>query len=212
MNEVWTLSRLIIPGLLLILGTCVYGANEIRMTNSSFGFNRHTAKEMALAVSFLALGGASGVMLWGAFLGAEVVTWRGAVLINGFACVLFFAGKFQPWRKWLRRTVPIQRQWSNVAEPTAEELNELLAEVQRAFHYGPDEAMRVLPKVIAALEPLTAKQYEIERIRAELVSLLAELKSSFRKTHTLSPETVAHMDDIITRLQKAVQRKEPSGG
>ncbi len=199
-----TVSRVAAPFLMGILLTSVYGLNEMRLSASAPAFDRHTVKEVCLSVSWMGLASSTGLMLWGILHGVEVITWRGLILISSFAGVLVFVGKFHPWRRWLVRTVPIQRQWSGKAHPTSENLSELIAECRRAIHYGADECLRVLPKVISALEVLAAERQEMERIRNELVKAVEDLRRRFRATETLSVELVEHVDDLLDRLQKAL--------
>lgn len=199
-----TVSRTAMPLLLIIVLTAVYSLNEQRLVLDAPAFNRHTMKEVALSASWMALGAASFLMMWGAGHGIEVITWRGLLMFCGIAGVLMFAGKFQPWRRWLRRTVPIERQWKDARRPTSTDLAELVAECRRAVRFGADECLRVLPKVIAALEILAAEQQEMERIRTELVLTVESLRRRFRASDSLGPDVIAHMDDILDRLQRAL--------
>lgn len=199
-----TVSRAAMLPLLIIVLTSVYSLNEQRIVLSAPAFNSHTLKEVALSASWTGLCAASGLMLWGAGHGIEVITWRGLLMFCGIAGVLFFAGKFQPWRRWLRRTVPIERQWSNPRAPTSSELSEMVAECRRAVHLGAAECLRVLPKVISALEVLAAERQEMERIRADLIQSVDTLRGRFRTSQSISPALMNHMDAILVRLQKVL--------
>ncbi|MBB3802064.1 hypothetical protein FHR47_002312 [Xanthomonas arboricola] len=197
-----TVSRAAMLPLLVIVLTSVYSLNEQRLALDAPAFNRHTLKEVALSASWMGLGAASFLMIWGAGHGIEVITWRGLLMFCGFAGVLFFAGKFPPWRRWLRRTVPIQRQWSNPRAPTSRDLSEMVAECRRAVRLGADECLRVMPKVIAALEVLAAERQEMERIRAELVAVVDDLRR--RAATTLAPDVASRVEAILVRLQWAL--------
>jgi hypothetical protein len=199
-----TVSRIAAPFLFGILLTAVYGLNEMRLSAFAPAFDRHTLKEVCLSVSWMGLASSTGLMLWGILHGVEVITWRGLILISSFAGVLLFVGKFHPWRRWLTRTVPISRQWAGKAHPSSDDLSELIAECRRAIHYGAGECLRVLPKVISALEVLAAERLEMERIRAELIQTVGDLRRRFRNSESLSTDVVEHMDELLDRLQKAL--------
>ncbi len=199
-----TVSRTAMPLLLIIVLTAVYSLNEQRLVLEAPAFNRHTMKEVALSASWMALGAASFLMMWGAGHGVEVITWRGLLMFCGVAGVLLFAGKFQPWRRWLRRTVPIERHWRDARRPTSTDLAELVAECRRAVHLGAAECLRVLPKVIAALEVLATERQEMERIRADLIQSVDTLRGRFRTSQSISPALMSHMDAILVRLQQVL--------
>lgn len=197
-----TVSRVAVPLLLAIVLTSVYSLNEQRLVLTAPAFNRHTIKETLLSASWMCLGSASFLMIWGAAHGIEVITWRGLLMFSGFFGVLVFAGKFPPWRRWLRRTIPIERQWSNPRAPTSTDLSEMIAECRRAVRLGADECLRVMPKVIAALEVLAAERQEMERIRAELVAVVDDLRR--RAATTLAPDVASRVEAILVRLQWAL--------
>ena len=200
-----TASHLAAPPLLVILLTALFGLNDARLDTSRATSSRAWKGELALGVSHLVMLVGSGLMLTAIVLGASIYTWRGCIMVWGVAGVFFFVGKFHPWRRWLRRTVAIERQWRNPAHPTSSDLAELVAECRRAVRYGASECLRVLPKVIAAMEILAAERQEIERIRAELVSAVASLRARFRSAESMSAATMEQMDGILQRLEKALR-------
>lgn len=208
MTEWITISRFAALPLVVILMTAVWGLNEIRKFagDGPLALNRHTAKEGGLAVSYIALGSASGLMLWGIWNGIEVITWRGAFLVFGASGVFIFFGKFRPWARWIRRTVPVDRYWSDKAHPSSEDLAALAAELRIAYRLGAQECLKVMPKAIAAIETLAAERPEIERLRSDMVSVVSELRHRLRESSKFDPETSRHMEDILTRLDRAARR------
>ena len=206
MNEFLTISRIAAIPLAGILWSCIWGLNEIRKFTGEYpvAFNWHTGKDFALAASYIALGCASGLMLWGIFNGIEVITWRGLLLVAGIFGIFLFFGKFRPWAKWIKRTVPVDRHWADKSHPTAQELAALSHELRMAFLNGPAECLRVMPKAIAAIETLAAERPEIERLRADMVSIVSELRYRLNAS-TLDPVTAAHIADVLDQLDQAVR-------
>lgn len=206
MNEILTISRVAALPLAVILWSCIWGLNEIRKFGSEYpmGFNWHTVKDASLSASYIALGCASGLMLWGIINGIEVITWRGLMLVLGVCGIFLFFGKFRPWAKWIKRTVPVDRYWADKTHPSAQELAALSHELRTAFLNGPAECLRVMPKAIAAIETLAAERPEIERLRADMVSIVSELRHRLNAS-TLDPVTAAHIADVLDRLDLAVR-------
>lgn len=207
MTEWMTISRIAALPLVVMLMTAVWGLNELRKFagDGELALNRHTAKEAGLAVSYIAVGSASGLMLWGIWNGIEVITWRGAFLVFGVGGVFIFFGKFRPWARWIRRTVPVDRYWSDAKHPSGEDLAALVAELRIAYRLGALECLRVMPKAIAAIETLAAERPEIERLRSDMVSVVDELRQRLRASAKFDPETARHMEDILSRLDRAAR-------
>lgn len=206
--QVLTPSHAVVPGLVVIVITSVFAVNEFRMTVSSDIVSKQGMLRIILLLWFIGSGSYAGHMLYGIvasiLLGQhnEVVTWRGTGLITSVAGVFAFAGKFHPWRRLIRHLAPIERQWLGRKNPTSADLAELVAECRRAVRYGADECLRVMPKVIAALEVLAAERQEMERIRAELIVVVDDLRR--RAATTLAPDLSGRVEAILARLQWAL--------
>lgn len=205
-----TPSHIVVPGLVVIIVTSVYAVNEFRLTFSRDIASKSGLLRVILLMWFIGSGSYAGHMLYGivasVILGQhnEVVTWRGSGLITSLAGVLAFAGKFHPWRRLIRHLAPIDRQWLGRKNPTSSDLAELVAECRRAVRYGADECLRVLPKVIDALEVLAAERLEMESLRDELIFAVNNLRKRFRTSNSLSPDAAVQVDEILGRLQKAL--------
>ncbi len=203
-------SQLVVPGLVVIVITSVYAVNEFRLTFSKDIWSPTGALRIILLLWFIGSGSYAGHMLYGIvasiILGQhnEVVTWRDSGLITSLAGVLAFAGKFHPWRRLIRHLAPIERQWLGRKNPTSEDLAELVAECRRAVRYGADECLRILPKVIDALEVLAAERREMELIRSDLVVTVRNLRNRFQQDESLSPDTARQVEAILDRLQRAI--------
>jgi len=204
MNDIWSYAT--IPALSVIWLTAFFGLNAVRPPNWRGLLTWPGAVDFGLGLGFLSMTASSFMMLLACIMGANIYTWRGALLMWSIATVFALAGKFYPWRRIFRRTTDMDRlekKWRGEAVPTMDELSELIAESRRALSTRgstrADECMRVLPTVVAALEKMALRQHQIYTIRVELKTALQELKRASNEDD---------LEPLVTRVNLLLDRLE----
>jgi hypothetical protein len=204
-------SLLAIPALAGIWLTAFFGLNAVRPPTLREALTWPGAIDFFQGLSSLTVTLISFTMLLAVTLGANIYTWRGCVLMWGIWGMFAFAGHFQPWKRFLRRVVSLERlerKWRGHPAPTTSELSELIAQGRRALsaplRQRPEECMRVMPGLVIALERVAARRLEMAGIRAELESAVLGLRDAI-KHDTQTAGHVARIKLLLDRLEGALQ-------
>lgn len=204
MSNVWSIVA--IPALTAIWLTAFFGLNSVRPPTLKAAMTWPGAIDFMLGLAFFAMTASSFMMLLACAMGANLYSWRGSLLMWSIATVFVMAGKFAPWRRFIRRTTDMNRlseKWEGYPQPSADELSNLIAEGRKALSTrGADrahECVRVLPEILIALEKMAARQHQIYTIRAELKSALNELKKASNDDD---------LEPLVTRVNTLLDRLE----
>lgn len=210
--NIWSL--LAIPALVPICVTSMFGLNDVRSP-----FDRAMLKvsgiiEFFIGLSFFATFVGSFLMLVAVVLGANIYTWRGTLLMWGIAGVFVFAGKFAPWKRFIRRLIDMERlekRWKAEGRPSVTDMAELIADGRRALSMKGsqriDECMRVLPKIVVALERTAAREAELSRIRSELSKALDDLKVALRSRKETDAYMINRVNRLLDELEGAIKHE-----
>ncbi|AMW36190.1 holin [Xanthomonas phage XAJ2] len=206
--DMW--SILATPPLSVIFITAIFGLNDVGLHPFQKLIRGNGIFEMLLGVSFLVMAWGSFMMLSAVLFGASIYTWRGCTLMWGIGGALFFAGKFAPWRIWIRRLANLERlerRWKG--EPDMHEIAGLIADGRKAVAIAHKdkggEAVRVLPKIVVALEQVAAKQYRINMLRADLKETLDRFKTSIDKDDSETDSLLETLKSILDRVEGALK-------
>ncbi len=204
MSNIWSFAT--IPALGIIWLTAFFGLNSVRPPTWRAALTWPGAIDFGLGLGFLTMTAFSFMMLLACVMGANIYTWRGAMLMWSIATVFALAGKFYPWSRIFRRTtdmVRLEKKWRDHAAPTVDDLSELIAESRRALATRgaarAEECMRVLPSLQIALEKMAARQYQIYTIRAELGRVFSEIRKAPNEA-ALEP-LLAKVNSLLDRLE-----------
>lgn len=209
MSNVW--SVVTIPALSAIWLTAFYGLSAIRPPTIKAAVTWPGMVNVLLGIAFLAMTAGSFMMLLACVMGANIYTWRGSLLMWGVAMVFVVAGKFSPWRRFIRRTVDMQKlekKWEGHAQPTLDDLSNLIAESRKALALPvkdrANECARVLPEVVIALEKIAAKQYRMARLRSDLQVAVDDLRmKALRKESDIEP-IVIRVNSILDKIEETI--------
>jgi len=164
--------------------------------------------ELALGGGYFSTVVGSFLMLVAVCFGGNIYTWRGTLLMCGIAVIFAFAGKFAPWRRFIRRVVDMDRvgqKWKAEGRPTVSDLSELIADGRRALAMkGParaQECARVLPKLVTAVEFMAAKQVEINRVCRELSVAWGQLEAMVRARSQMTGALAVKIDALLDELE-----------
>lgn len=209
MTNLW--SILALPALVIVWMTALSGLNDIRphsLRNSGYVA---ALMETGLGLSFLAMGMGSTLMLIGTAAGANIYTWRGCVLMWGVAGVFFFIGKFAPWRRWIRRMADMEsmtRKWKEAGSPDVKDIAELVEDGRRALRAKASEraseCVRILPKLIFALEHVAAREAELREVQEDLSDAVSLIRDKLKEDGALEPDAARRVNEILDKIERAI--------
>ncbi len=212
LSNIWSL--LAIPALVSIWVTSMFGLNDVRSPFDKAMLKVSGIIEFLIGLSFFATFVGSFLMLVAVVLGANIYTWRGTLLMCGIAGVFVFAGKFAPWKRFIRRLVDMERlekRWKAEGRPSVTDMAELIADGRRALSMKGsqriDECMRVLPKIVVALERTAAREAELSRIRSELSRALDDLKVALRSRQETDAYMINRVNRLLDELEGAIKHE-----
>lgn len=195
------------PALAAIWLTALFGLNAVRPPTLQRALTWPGAIDFFLGLSFLAMTFGSFMMLMAVSIGANIYSWRGCLLMWGIAGAFVFAGRFAPWRRFIRRMADferIERKWRGIAGPSIKDLGELIAEGRKAIESPmrerADECLRVMPRIVVALERVAAKQLEVATIRGELQQALFDLRAALARHQPTAPY-VLRINSLLDQLE-----------
>lgn len=207
--NLWSLAA--IPALAGIWLTAFFALNSVRPPTLRAALTWPGALDFFQGLSSLTVTLISFTMLMAVCVGANIYTWRGCMLMWGIWGMFAFAGHFQPWRRFLRRVASmdrLERKWRGQATPSSRDLSELIAEGRRALALPmrdrADECMRVMPRIVVALERVAVKQLEVAAIRAELQQAVTSLRKAVAAGEPTSA-LVQRINSLIDRLDGALR-------
>ncbi|WHB31181.1 holin [Xanthomonas phage NEB7] len=211
--HVWSLVA--IPALAGIWLTALFGLNAVRSPTLREALTWPGAIDFFQGLSHLIVTFISFMMLMAAAFGGNIYTWRGSALMWGIWGMFVFVGHYQPWRRFIRRVVSmerLERKYRGKPAPSNSELSELIAKGRRAIampmRSRADECMRVMPYIVVALERVAARQLEIATIRAELQSALLDLRTAVARDEPTG-KYVLRINSLLDRLSATLPVLNP---
>lgn len=208
-SNFWSLMSL--PFLAPIFITAMFSLNDARPPLNRGLFRWIGVLEVLIGGSWLLTFVGSGSMIAAIVSGGNIYTWRGTMLMAGLAGVFVFGSRYAPWKRFIRRVVDmgkVESRWKAEGRPSVTDMAELIADGRRALAMRgsarADECMRVLPKLVLALERTAARQAELNRIQAELSSAWCELQASLRVSSRPSRDLIDRLNTLFDQLEGAL--------